>query len=259
MNNTDQSNLTERQKEILNSDPYDILFDKIVAGNPKNFDMALLLCLLDSKNIRKEYFYWLGCSESEVDEFFQKWDDRQMLTHAEDRCLGKKYQIHDLTQKKGLPYLLSTLPEDERNARLNDVINSVFVFKQIEWRWSKSDQKLFQDEIEELSFHLSSMLRKLENIENDDVKVKLWTTLYFALNGRRTYSDLYQMGKEVIELKEKSNTLSDKDLAILLLQHVYISVYGGEFSEIEKHAKKCIELCENIETAGNLKMGAMLY
>ena len=116
MNTIDQSNLTERQKEIPNSDPYDILFNKIVAGNPKNFDMALLLCLLDSKNIRKEYFYWLGCSELEVDEFFQKWDDRQMLTHAEDRCLGKKYQIHDLTQEKGLPYLLSTLPEDERNA-----------------------------------------------------------------------------------------------------------------------------------------------
>lgn len=116
-----------------------------------------------------------------------------------------------------------------------------------------------QDEIEELSFHLESMLRKLESVENDDVKVKLLTTLYFALNGRRTYNELYKMGKEVIELNEKSNTLSDRDLAILLLQHVYISVYGGEFSEIEKHAKKCIELCENIETAGNLKMGAMLY
>ena len=53
-------------------------------------------------------------------------------------------------------------------------------------------------------------------------------------------------------------------MAILLLQHVYISVYGGEFSKIEKHAKKCMELCENIlceniETVGNLKMGAMLY
>lgn len=109
-----------------------------------------------------------------------------------------------------------------------------------------------------------SMLNKLKNIENDDVKVKLLSTLYFALNGRRTYNELYQMGKEVIDLQvidlnEKSNTLSDRDLAILLLQHVYISVYGGEFSEIEKHAKKCIELCENIETAGNLKMGAMLY
>ena len=106
-----------------------------------------------------------------------------------------------------------------------------------------------------------SMLNKLKNIENDDVKVKLLSTLYFALNGRRTYNELYQMGKEVIDLQvidlnEKSNTLSDRDLAILLLQHVYISVYGGEFSEIEKHAKKCIELCENIlceniETAGN--------
>ena len=109
-----------------------------------------------------------------------------------------------------------------------------------------------------------SMLKKLENVENNDVKVKLLTTLYFALNGRRTYNELYQMGKEVIDLNEKSNTLSNKDLAILLLQHVYISVYGGEFSEIEKHAKKCFELCENIlceniETAGNLKMGAMLY
>ena len=119
-----------------------------------------------------------------------------------------------------------------------------------------------------------SMLNKLKNIENDDVKVKLLSTLYFALNGRRTYNELYQMGKEVIDLQvidlqvidlqvidlnEKSNTLSDRDLAILLLQHVYVSVYGGEFSEIEKHAKKCIELCENIETAGNLKMGAMLY
>ena len=114
-----------------------------------------------------------------------------------------------------------------------------------------------------------SMLNKLKNIENDDVKVKLLSTLYFALNGRRTYNELYQMGKEVIDLQvidlqvidlnEKSNTLSDRDLAILLLQHVYISVYGGEFSEIEKHAKKCIELCENIETAGNLKMGTMLY
>ena len=139
MNNIAQSNLTERQKEILNTDPYDILFNKIIAGNPKNFDMALLLCLLDSKNIRKEYFYWLGCSEQEVDEFFQKWDDRQMLTHAEDRCLGKKYQIHDLTQEKGLLYLLSTLPEDERSAKLNEIINAVFVFKQIEWRWSKSE------------------------------------------------------------------------------------------------------------------------
>ena len=103
------------------------------------------------------------------------------------------------------------------------------------------------------------MLRKLEGVENDDVKVKLLTTLYFAMNGRRTHNELYKMGKEVIDLNEKSNTLSDRDLAILLLQHVYISVYGGEFSEIEKHAKKCIELCENIETAGNLKMGAMLY
>ena len=254
MNNVAQSNLTERQKELLNNDPYDVLFKDIVAENPKNFDMALLLCLLDSKNIRKEYFYWLGCSEDEVDEFFQKWDKRQMLVNTGDR-----YQIHDLIQEKGLPYLLSTLPENERKAKLNEIIDNFFVFKQIEWRWSKSDKKLSQDEIEELSFHLSSMLRKLKNIENDDAKVKLLTTLYFTQNGRRTYKELYQMGKEVIELNEKTNTLSDRDLAILLLQHMYISVYGGEFSEIEKNAKKCIELCENIETAGNLKMGAMLY
>ena len=170
-------------------------------------------------------------------------------------------------QINGLPYLLGILPEDERKAKLNEIIDNFFIFKQIEWRWSKSDKKMSQDDAQYLSFHLTSMLEKLENIDCSDTiyydaKVKLLTTLYFTQNGRHTYKELYQMGKDAIDLNEKTNTLSEKDFAILLLQHVYTSVYAGEFSEIEKHAKKCIKLCDNLGDAGNvgnLKMGAMLY
>ena len=90
-------------------------------------NLCFLLCLLDSKNIRKQYFYWLGCSEDEVNEFFKKWDERQMLVIAGDR-----YQIHDLIQEKGLSYLLSTLPEEECKTKLNEIIDVTFVFKRIE-------------------------------------------------------------------------------------------------------------------------------
>ena len=59
--NLDYENLTEKQEKMLDSKPYEGLFDSMIDGDRACFDMSLLLCLLNPKKKKKKVFLlaWL--------------------------------------------------------------------------------------------------------------------------------------------------------------------------------------------------------
>ena len=232
-------------------------FDKILDRSKENFKLLLMMCLLDSESIKEEYFKFVA-SEERVKEFLEELKKYSIL--RDDKGY---FSIHRLNQELGLLYLIRRFSKTKIDKSLADIIDSIAAFNKIEWKWSKSVEKLEKEKSRLLIPHLESILNKLDSyrdLENyNNYRLKILMALYFAYNGESSYKESYKRGKELIELNSKEKIIRGKDLALLLLQHVYVSIYCGETSDIAKNAEECLKICEGIENTDHFKIGARLY
>lgn len=160
-------------------------------------------------------------------------------------------------------YLLSKFQKLRNKNGLIKIIESIADHNQIEWKWSKSKVKIAKDESWMFIPHLKSILKKLDlykDLENyEQYRMKALMALYFAYNGECSYKESYKRGRKLIELNSKNKIISGKDLALLLLQHVYVSIYCGKTSDIVKNAENCLMICETEKNTDHFKIGAMMY
>jgi hypothetical protein len=213
-----------------------------------------MACLLDSENIDPKYFKLIA-PEEVVREFIFQLKKYSFLNE-----FGGHFSIHRSTQEIGLAYLLSKFGSENRTEK---IINSMADHRKIEWKWSKSEIKIAKEESRMLISHLESMLKKLDvhkNLGNyEQWKMNILIALYFAYNGECSYKESYERGKQLIELNSKNEAINGKSLALLLLQHIYVSIYYGETNDVVKNAENCLKICESENDAGHLKIGTMLY
>lgn len=232
-------------------------FNKILNASEHNFELLMMLCLLDSQSINKKSFQLITSDEA-VDEFFSYLKKYSILDEKD-----KSFSIHRLTQEMGFIYLLENFSREKIRAFLVKIVDVLAAYGQIEWKWFKSENKILKEDVNGLIPHLESMLSKLElykDLENiDEYKIKILTALYFAYNGKLSYKDVYERGKILLKFNSRKNVITGWDLAVLLLQQIYVSVYCGETDDIEKNAKECLKICDQTENSDHLKMGTMLY
>ena len=232
-------------------------FDKIISENESNLELLMMLCLLDSENINEKYFK-LITSEEKTEAFILQLKKYSILND-----LGDHFSIHRVTQEMGLLYLLTKFSRERNKKGLTKIIESLADYNQIEWKWSKSKTKIAKAESRMLIPHLESIFSKLnvyKDLENyDQYRMKILMALYFAYNGECSYKESYDRGRKLIELNSKNKIITGKDLTLLLLQHVYISIYCGETSDIVENAESCLKICETDKNTDHFKIGAMLY
>ena len=232
-------------------------FNKIISETDSNLELLMMLCLLDSENINKKYFKLIA-SEGKVESFIF-----QLKKYSILKELGDHFSIHRVTQEMGLLYLLTKFSREQNKKGLTKIIESLADHNQIEWKWSKSKTKMAKAESRMLIPHLESILKKLnvyKDLENyDQYRMKILMALYFAYNGECPYKESYERGRKLIELNSKNKIITGKDLALLLLQHVYVSIYCGETFDIVENAKNCLKICETDKNTDHFKIGAMLY
>lgn len=225
------------------SDIIALSFKKIMEVHPEFKELLLLICLLDSQDIPKNFLNFYK-DPSLVDQFLYTLKRYSLITSElspKNAEMISSVSLHRSTQMLGKTFLLSILDENEKKNLVDKTIMSI-----------KSYYHLKQDRqfLVSLVPHLEVFLRNINDIPlPEGVKIKHKLDLFYVLGGSYyTVTKNFIAAKNyfslILECPASHQHFSDLTLALLLKDLGNISIKLCDFDQ--KYSERSIELCKKI-------------
>lgn len=214
--------------------------------------LLFLLCILNPKDILKEYF------EGISDSFLLNQFIYDLKKYSIINDINKVISIHEVNQDISLSYITKVLKEEEIKDFLEKIITNLCSYQKIAWFLYESKKpELPVIKVRDLYTHFISILSNIEKLpisENCKMKFKIKISLAIMLASKylKTEKEIIDLAQDIIELNKKHNVLNDLDKGVLFEIYGSKNIYRN--TEIsEEYLTKCLDLCKKTNNARCLK------
>lgn len=214
--------------------------------------LLFLLCMLNPKDILKEYF------EGISDSFLLNQFIYDLKKYSIINDINKVISIHEVNQDISLSYITKVLTEKEIKDFLEKIITNLCSYQKIAWfLYEGKKPELSVIKVRDLYTHFISILSNIEKLpisENCKIKfrIKILLAIMHASKYIKSEKEIIDLAQHIIELNEKHSVLNKLDKAVLFEIYGSKNIYR-DIEIAEKYLKKCLTLCEETNNTRCLK------
>ncbi|MDR3157094.1 MAG: LuxR C-terminal-related transcriptional regulator, partial [Lactobacillales bacterium] len=243
----ESSNYKKSRYRIITS-----IFDTLLKINPNFKELLLLLCLLDSQNIRQKYFE--KCKDRIIVQEFIHHLRRFSLVFENHNMIS----IHRSTQKIGLRYLIKLFSTAEIDEVFNKTISNMNLYNKMMFNFFERNQ---QDDLNNAknitASHLQSILNKVIFLPIDKktqsrYEIKLLFALLYYYQYSKSRKFIQEFAEQIIKLNDTENVLDDVSLAILLEICGNKCTFLNEYIKAKNYLSRCISICKKNKEAAQV-------
>jgi cellobiose-specific phosphotransferase system component IIA len=223
------------------------VLDDIIGHRPEYKKIWLMICLLDSDDISKDFLKTPEC-DTMTDAFIHN-----LLEHSLIIDNGDTFGIHRITQEIGLQYMEEKLSDCEKIKYSDEIVNRMSCCEKIACRFYEGQDSptIFGDRVK-TARHLQSIMRKIQKLNFGENKkkeydIKLGLALFHCFENLKTTEFMQEFAEKIIRQNESENVLKDTDLAVLLEICASKCICSAKIDDAKKYLSQSMTLCKKLK------------